>query len=246
MTDFNQPVLMRVLLIDADRELCRLVEEFLSGYGYLVESAHAAQDGLNRALQGDFHVVILDVMLPGMDGFELLRRLRRESDVPVLMLTARGDDTDRIVGPELGADDYLHKTFSTRELLARLRAVTRRSFMPRRDMSDDVVESPVVVGELRVDSGSRMATMRGEALDLTQHQFVLLLALAKSAGRVMTRSQLLRHVAARGYESFDRSIDVHISNLRRKLGDDHNNPKYIKILRAAGYMMVDPTKGHDP
>lgn len=241
MEDLSPPVApTRVLLVDDDRRLCRLVVEFLGGYGYQVEAAHTAQEGLRRALEGGFHAVVLDVMLPGMDGFELLRLLRRESDVPVLMLTARGDETDRIVGLELGADDYLPKTFSTRELLARLRAVTRRSFAPPREGGRGGADAPVVVGDLRVDPAARTATMRGEPLDLTPHEFTLLLALARSAGRVLTRNQLLKHVAARGYESFDRSIDVHVSNLRRKLGDDPRTPRYIRTLRAAGYMMTAP------
>ncbi len=228
---------LRVLVIDDDRRLCSLLEEFLAPFGYLVESAYSGPQGLQRALQGGFAAVILDVMLPGLDGFELLKMLRRQSDVPVLMLTARGDETDRIVGLEIGADDYLPKTFSTRELLARLRAVTRRAVAPARS-PDDIVELPIRVGRLRIDPASRTATMGGTTLDLTPHEYALLMALAKAQGRVLTRHHLLNQIAGRGYESFDRSVDVHISNLRRKLGDDPRNPSFIRTMRSAGYMLV--------
>jgi two-component system response regulator CpxR len=234
------PEKTRILVVDDDRKLCELVEEFLEPFGYEVESVHTGAEGLRRALLGGFHAVLLDVMLPGMDGFEALKLLRRESDVPVLMLTSRGDETDRIVGLEIGADDYLPKTFSTRELLARIRAVTRRSFGTRRGGS--VPDLPILVGDLRIDPASRSVRMGEALLDLTPHEYGLLLALARSAGRVLTRTQLLEQLTGRGYEVFDRSIDVHISNLRRKMGDDSRNPRYIRTLRTAGYLLVDPDR----
>jgi two-component system response regulator CpxR len=227
----------RLLIVDDDRKLCALLEEFLAPFGYQVESAFTGPDGLRRILQGGFNAVILDVMLPGMDGFEVLKLLRRESDVPVLMLTSRGDETDRIVGLEIGADDYLPKTFSTRELLARLRAVTRRA-VPSTRAAGDPSDFPIIVGSLRIDPASHTATLGDRALDLTPHEYGLLLALARAQGRVLTRNHLLNQIAGRGFESFDRSVDVHISNLRRKLGDDPKSPRFIRTMRSAGYMLV--------
>ncbi len=226
-----------VLLIDDDQKLCRLVSEYLEPFGYDVTCAYTGDDGLEMALSGEFQVAILDVMLPGMDGFDVLRKLRQESDMPVLMLTGRGDETDRIVGLEMGADDYLPKTFSTRELLARLRAVTRRIFEWAPEDSPERAK-PVVVGALRIDPGARVATLSDEALDLTRMEFDLLLALARSAGRVLSRDQLLHASAGRDHEYFDRSVDVHISSLRRKLGDEPETPKHIKTVRGIGYMLL--------
>lgn len=226
-----------VLLVDDDQKLCRLVTEYLEPFGYDVTCAYTGDDGLEMALTDDFQVAILDVMLPGMDGFDVLRKLRQVSDMPVLMLTGRGDETDRIVGLEMGADDYLPKTFSSRELLARLRAVTRRIFEWAPEDSPERAK-PVVAGALRVDPGARVATLSDEALDLTRMEFDLLLALVRSAGRVLSRDQLLHSSAGRDHEYFDRSVDVHISSLRRKLGDDPDDPRHIKTVRGIGYMLL--------
>jgi two-component system response regulator CpxR len=229
----------RLLLVDDDLKLCRLVHDYLQPLGYQVTLAHNGADGLARALEGEFDAVILDVMLPRMDGFEVLRQLRAKSDVPVLMLTGLGDEADRIVGLEIGADDYLPKTFSTRELLARLRAVIRRSRITaarRKDAPEEIVE----VGDLRIDPGSREATIEGQSMTLTAVEFDLLLALARAAGRVKTRERLLLEAAERDFEAFDRSIDVHISSVRRKLGDDPKQPRFIQTIRGIGYMMLKP------
>lgn len=236
----------RLLVVDDDRKLCRLIHDYLTPMGYEVESVHNGPDGLERARTGGFHAVILDVMLPGMDGFEVMKQLRRDSDVPVLMLTARGDEADRIVGLEIGADDYLPKTFSTRELLARLRAVTRRSVRASRPAGSGATEGveELVVGGLRVRLGSRTAVMGDEALTLTPVEFDLLASLARAKGRVKTREQLLDEIRERDYDVFDRSIDVHISALRRKLGDDPKEPHFIRTVRSAGYMMIDPEREH--
>ncbi len=231
----------RILIIDDDQKLCALLAEYLSPFGYEVVSAYTGPDGLKRALKEEFHAVILDVMLPGMDGFEVLKALRQRSSVPVLMLTSRGDETDRIVGLEVGADDYIPKTFSTRELLARLRAVTRRSFQTAKEVLPPP-EMPLLVGPLRIDPASRTATLRNDPLELTALEFDLLLTLARSAGRVLSRDQLLESVAGREYEVYDRSIDVHISKLRRKLGDDPKEPCFIKTVRSAGYVLLEPTE----
>lgn len=226
----------KVLIIDDDRKLCRLVSDYLGPMGYEVEAAHNGPQGLEMVRGGSYGAVILDVMLPGMDGFEVLRQIRAVSNVPVLMLTALGDESDRIVGLEIGADDYLPKTFSTRELLARLRAVTRRSRMAAEaSVADD---ERIEVGELAIEPPSRRAQLGGMPLNLTPLEFDLLLALGRSADRVMSRENLLDAISGRDYEVFDRSIDVHISSLRKKLGDDPKNPRFIKTLRSAGYMMI--------
>jgi two-component system response regulator CpxR len=236
----NSPSRINVLIIDDDKKLCRLVKDYLEPMGYDVDAAHTGAHGLERVLAGDFHVVILDVMMPEMDGFEVLKKLRKESDIPVLMLTARGDETDRIVGLEMGADDYLPKTFSTRELLARLRAVTRRSFKSEPHPGPNVMDQALILGDLQVRQSSRTARLGADILNLTPIEFDLLMCLAKAAGRVLTRDQLLDAVSGRSYDVFDRSVDVHISSLRRKLGDDSRNPRFIKTVRSAGYMFIDP------
>ena len=234
----NQPVGIKVLIIDDDIKLCRLVKDYLGPMGFEVKAAHSGAEGLEKALSGDFHVVILDVMLPEMDGFEVLKQLRKESNIPVLMLTALGDETDRIVGLEMGADDYLPKTFSTRELLARLRAVVRR-YYHKADIQINE-EDTVVVGDIRISNSSRSAQLKENPLVLTPIEFDLLASLVKAAGRVLTRDQLLDAVAGRDYEVFDRSIDVHVSSLRRKLGDNPREPMFIKTVRSAGYMFIVP------
>jgi DNA-binding response OmpR family regulator len=233
----------RVLVIDDDRELCWLIREYLTPLGYAVELVHHGAQGLERALAEKFDAVILDVMLPGMEGFEVLKRLRQKSDVPVLMLTARGEEADRIVGLEFGADDYLPKTFSTRELLARLRAVMRRS---ARQQSAPVAaeldkpEAEIVVGSLRLNPNTRTAALGDQPLDLTALEWDLLASLARARGRVKSREQLLESVCERNYDVFDRSIDVHIWSLRKKLGDDPKNPRFIRTVRAVGYMLINP------
>ena len=239
MKEKKNESVIKVLIVDDDVKLCRLVKDYLGPMGYEVDAAHTGDAGLKMALSGDFHVVILDVMLPEMDGFEVLKNLRVESDIPVLMLTALGDETDRIVGLELGADDYLPKTFSTRELLARLRAVTRRYFKSGRETAPATSENDKnAIGALEIDHASRSASLDGEELALTPIEFDLLSALAKAPGRVLTRDHLLDAAAGRDYEVFDRSIDVHISSLRKKLGDNPRDSKFIKTVRSAGYMFV--------
>ncbi len=229
---------LRILVVDDDRKLCLLIREYLEPLGYEVTAAYTGPEGLEVALRESFSAVILDVMLPGMNGFDFLRKLRVKSAVPVLMLTGRGEEPDRIVGLELGADDYLPKTFSTRELLARLRAVIRRSTLVR--ATEEVRAPQVVVGDLLLDPEARIAALGDQPLQVTAVEFDLLLALARAAGRVKTREQLLNEVADRNFDVFDRSIDVHISSLRRKLGDDPRSPRFIVTVRSAGYMMRKP------
>ena len=229
---------VRVLVIDDDKKLCRLIATYLGPMGYDVSAVHTGPDGVAKATGETWHAVILDLMLPGMDGFEVLKQIRKTSNVPVLMLTARGDEADRIVGLEIGADDYLPKTFSTRELLARLRAVTRRA--THSEVKKDGEELELIVGPLRVNPGARTVVLGDQPLALTPVEFDLLASLARAKGRVKSREQLLDEIRDRNYDVFDRSIDVHISGLRKKLGDDPKTPRFIRTLRSAGYLLINP------
>ena len=222
----------RLLIIDDDPKLCQLVGTYLEPLGFEVQAAHNGVEGLQAAIENIPDVVLLDVMLPEMDGFEVLRGIREHSSVPVLMLTARGDEVDRIKGLEAGADDYLSKTFSSRELLARLRAVLRRT-----KTSND----PIGVfsnGPLSLKTANRKCELHGELIELTALEFDLLLSLITNLDRVRTREQLLNDVAGRDYDVFDRSIDVHISALRQKLGDNPKQPSFIRTIRSVGYLMI--------
>ncbi len=232
------PTASRLLVIDDDRRLCRLIEDYLKPLGYEVSAAHNGVEGLERALQEGWSAIILDVMLPGLNGFEVLKRLREKSSVPVLMLTARGEESDRIAGLEVGADDYLPKTFSTRELLARLRAVTRRAAsQPATTLEED---GEIIAGPLRLNPATRCAALGEKQLDLTALEFDLLACLARARGRVKSREQLVEAVAERNYDVYDRSVDVHIWSLRKKLGDDPRNPRFIRTYRSVGYMLINP------
>jgi len=238
LTDNGKPaVATPIIIIDDDPKLCELIKEYLEPLGYEVATAHTGPDGLKKVLQEDFAAVILDVMLPGMDGFEVLKNIRHKSNVPVLILTGRGDEADRVVGLEIGADDYLPKTFSTRELLARLRAVTRRSSSPA-STEGEKIDPEIINGQLHISPGSRTAALGDVPLKLTSLEYDLLLSLARSRGRVKSREQILEDIAGRDYDVYDRSIDVHISALRQKLGDDPKSPTYIQTVRSVGYMMV--------
>ncbi len=220
---------MRLLLIDDDTELCSLLAEFLKSEGFQVECVHEGQQGLERALHGGFNLVVLDVMLPGLDGFEILRRLRRESRVPVLMLTARGEDVDRIIGLELGADDYLPKPFNPRELVARLRAILRR-YEPRESTA-----SHIEVNGVTLDPATRQVTVDGQPVDLTTFEFDILEQLMRAAGRVLSRDDLMESLYNRKATAFDRSIDMHISHIRRKL---ETKRPFIKTIRSVGYQFL--------
>ena len=226
---------MRLLLIDDDTELCSLLVEFLKGEGFTVECAHDGPRGLERALHGGFNLVILDVMLPGLDGFEILRRLRKESRVPVLMLTARGQDVDRIIGLELGADDYLPKPFNPRELVARVRAILRR-YEPQATTA-----ARIEVNGVALDPATRKVTVDGRPADLTTFEFDILEVLMRAAGRVVSRDELMESLYSRKATAFDRSIDMHISHIRRKL---ETNRPFIKTIRSTGYQFLkEPETG---
>ena len=229
----------KLLLIEDDEKFCRLLRDYLAPLGYEVEASHDGRDGLALAQTGSYAAVILDVMLPRMSGFDILRELRRTSQVPVLMLTALGDEVDRIAGLEIGADDYLPKTFSTRELLARLRSVLRRSSITAAARAD-AKPAPRSLGPLWLDPSARIATLDSAPLVLTKVEFDLLLALVDAPGRVRSREQLLLAAADRDFEAFDRSIDVHISSLRKKLDDDPKAPRFIETIRGIGYRMLKP------
>ena len=221
-----------LLVVDDDRKLCGLIRDYLEPMGWSVSMRHTGTEGLAEAQAGEYEAVLLDVMMPGMDGFEVLRELRKTSNVPVLMLTAMGDEADRIVGLELGADDYLPKTFSSRELLARLRAVTRRAVLAE---PADEAGRDLIAGQLRVNEATHTALLGDEPMDLTALEFAILVSLMKSKGRVKSREALLEEVSERRFDVFDRSIDVHISQLRKKLGDDAKKPQFIVTVRSVGY-----------
>ncbi len=211
----------------------------LERQGYQVETASNGAQALAKIKESRPDLLVSDVMMPEMDGFEVLKQLRAKSSVPVLMLTGLGDEADRIVGLEIGADDYLPKTFSTRELLARLRAVIRRSKITAKQRVE-VLQEPVVVGGIHIDPETRLVLVDHQPVTLTAVEFDLLISLARACGRVKTRERLLLEVAERDFEVFDRSIDVHVSSIRRKLGDDPKSPQYIQTIRGVGYMMLKP------
>lgn len=226
----------QILIIDDDVALCELVTEYLEPLGFEIATAHRGDIGVERALQEQPSIVVLDVMLPGLNGFEVLRKIREQSRVPVLMLTARGDDVDRIIGLEIGADDYLAKPFNPRELAARIKAILRRT---QPDQSGQ--QSPpriLTVGDIELDSGTRAVRRHGELIDLTAVEFDLLANLLRSAGQVITREELSQSVLGRSPSVFDRSIDMHISNLRKKLGHKYGDVERIKTLRGVGYIYV--------
>jgi len=222
----------RILLVDDDAALASLLIEYLKPVGYELSVAATGDAGLKRLAADPFDAVLLDVMLPDLDGFEVCRRIRSSSDVPVLMLTARGQDEDRIVGLELGADDYVPKPFNPRELLARLRAVLRR----RRPEAGR--RPPLRFGRLEIDQDARVVRVDGEERSLTAHQFDLLLALAESPGRVLSREALMARARGDALDAFDRSIDVHVSRLRAALEDDPRHPRRILTVRGAGYVFA--------
>ncbi len=229
----------KVLIVDDDVELCDLVAEYLTPEGFSVEAVHNGEQGLKRALSGEHVLVVLDVMLPGMNGVDLLRKLRAESRVPVLILTARGDDVDRIVGLEIGADDYLPKPFNPRELLARIRAILRRTQKPVSPPMDKIT-----VGDVELDPAARVVKRAGEPVELTSVEFGMLEALMRAAGQVVTRDQLAQSVLGRKFMPYDRSIDMHVSKLRKKLGDSEDADK-IKTIRGVGYVFTRPSSGEE-
>ena len=220
----------KILLIDDDEELCELVSEYLTVEGLTVEAIHDGESGLRNAVSNQFDLVILDVMLPKMNGFDVLLELRQKSKIPVLMLTARGDDMERIVGLEIGADDYLPKPFNPRELVARIRAILRRT------ETEQLPNSKFQVDDIEVSLAARSAKKDGEDLNLTAVEFDLLVALLKDAGKVINKEDLSETVLDRKLSPYDRSLDMHISNLRKKLGTREDDDERIKTIRSVGYI----------
>jgi len=239
----------RILVIDDDVDLCELLTDYLTPEGLQVEAVHDGDRGADRALSGDHALVVLDVMLPGISGFDVLRRIRAGSKVPVLMLTARGDEVDRIVGLEMGADDYLPKPFNPRELVARIRAIQRRVEPGReREPGSGKAAEKVVVGDVQLDPGARVVLQRGQPIDLTSVEFALLEVLLRAAGQVATREDLAKEGLGRRLSPYDRSIDVHVSSLRKKLGHQLGGAERIKTVRGTGYIYTLPpdAAGQEP
>ena len=229
---------MAILIIDDDVELCELVTEYLEDEGFEVQSVHDGTAGVERCLGGEPDLVVLDVMLPGLGGFAVLAKIREASKVPVIMLTARGEEVDRIVGLEMGADDYLPKPFNPRELVARIRAILRRTAGFPEAGAEAVV---IVVDDLEMDLGSRQVRCSTGEVDLTGAEFGVLETLVRAAGTVVSRDELSRKALGRRASAFDRSLDVHLSNLRRKLGRLPGGGERIKTVRGVGYLYVKPS-----
>lgn len=231
--------MLPVLVIDDDAGLCELVAEYLLSEGYKVEAVHDGEAGVERALSGEHALAVLDFMLPGINGFEVLRRIRARSSLPVVMLTARGDDVDRIIGLEIGADDYLPKPFNPRELVARINAVLRRA----RNLEPDTAEAAsgtLAVGDVEMETGTRIVRRAGEVIELTVVEYDLLEKLLRAPGRIVTREEIVKDVLHRNLSPFDRSLDMHVSNLRKKLG--HQAPdgvERIKTVRGVGYIYAN-------
>jgi two-component system response regulator CpxR len=229
----------QVLIIDDDAELCELVGEYLEGEGFEIEAVYDGVSGIGRCLEREPDLVILDVMLPGLGGFEVLSRIRAHSRVPVIMLTARGEEVDRIVGLEMGADDYLPKPFNPRELAARIRAILRRAASP--EASGDEPEV-LAIGDLEIDIGAREVKCGETVVDLTGAEFAILETLVRVAGTVVERNELSRQALGRRASAFDRSLDVHLSNVRKKLGPLPDGGERIKTIRGVGYLYVKPSR----
>jgi two-component system response regulator CpxR len=228
----------RILVIDDDIDLCELLTDYLTTEGFAVEVVHEGEAGAAQALAGDYELVVLDVMLPGINGFEVLRRIRAGSATPVLMLTARGDDVDRIVGLEMGADDYLPKPFNPRELVARIRAVQRRT------ATATAPGEELAVGDVTLNLGARSVLVGGVPVELTSVEFSLLEVLVRQAGQVVSREELSLQALGRELNAYDRSTDVHVSSLRRKLGTLGEESERIKTVRGIGYFYTRPAGKH--
>lgn len=224
----------RLLMIEDDRRLAGMVQEYLSQQGLKLTHAATASEGLALLKRETFDLLLLDLMLPDGDGLSICGQVRQQTNLPIIMLTARGDPMDRVVGLEVGADDYLPKPFEPRELLARIRAVLRRQHNSNEHQKRQVLR----FGELEIDSDARMARVRGTEVAMTSHQFELLKALAEHAGRVLSREQLMDMVKGEALESFDRSIDVHIARIRAVIEDDPKHPRRIITVRGAGYVFA--------
>ena len=229
----TKPTAERVLVIDDDVELCKLVTRYLVQEGFQIETVNDGAAGVERALSGNYALIVLDVMMPGVNGFDVLRRIRAESRLPVLMLTAKGDALDRVLGLEMGADDYLPKPFNPQELAARIRAILRRA---KPETADSGQAMPIIVGDVEMDSRARLVRRGQDVLNLTTVEFDLLEVLLRAAGQVVGREKLTQDVLGRDFSPFDRSIDTHVCNLRKKIGLLEDGTERIKGVRGIGYL----------
>ena len=233
---------VKILIIDDDREFCSLMRDFMGGNSFSVTAAHSAQEGLRELENGGYTLVLLDVFLPDINGIDVLKLIRRKSAVPVVMLSAHNEETDRIIALEVGADDYVPKTFSARELLARVRAVLRRHALPFSETGAAAgtreEDDTLCFRELVICNRAKEVRLDGNLVSLTASEFQILYTLAREAGKVFSREDWLAVIADRNFNRFDRSIDVHISSLRHKLGDTSNSPKYIRTFRGLGYSFL--------
>jgi len=229
--------MQQILVIDDDSELCELVAEYLEPDGYKVEAVHDGESGLERALSGEHALAVLDYMLPGMNGFEVLRQIRARSRLPIVMLTARGDDMNRIIGLQIGADDYLPKPFNPLELVARINAVLRRAQAEPAQKADREV---LVVGDIEMVNRTRTVRRADKVVELTVVEYSLLEKFLSAPGRILEREELVKEVLHRNLTPFDRSIDTHVSNLRKKLGHEVNGVERIKTVRSVGYIYASP------
>jgi len=230
-----------VLLVEDDTRLAEMVASYLGGNGFTVTSVETGEDALAARDQDTFKAIILDIGLPGIDGLEVCRRIKAQWATPIIMLTAKGDPMDRIIGLEIGADDYLPKPFEPRELLARLRAIMRRG-----QTAEQTADAPLLFGRLHIDPGAMIANVDGRTCNLTSYQFQLLLVLARTPGRVLSRDALMDALRGEALEAFDRSIDVHISRIRSEIEDDPKQPRRIVTVRGAGYLFARIQDGGEP
>ncbi|WOG26547.1 response regulator [Endozoicomonas sp. 8E] len=227
---------LELLLIDDDIELCELLIEYLATEGYSVNAVHDGESGAHAALSGEYQLVLLDVTLPKLNGFEVLKKIRQTSDIPVLMLTARGDDVDRIIGLEIGADDYLPKPYNHRELVARIKAILRRGRSPGAEVGNKVLS----IDDITLNLANREAKMGETLLELTATEFMVLKALIEKAGELISRDELTQIALNRRLTLYDRAIDMHVSNVRKKIGTRPDGSPRIKTVRGAGYFYIRP------
>jgi DNA-binding response OmpR family regulator len=233
----------KILVVDDEQKMVKLVRSYLEGAGFKVVMAFDGQQALTLFRHEQPDLIVLDLMLPEIDGLDVARTIRRTSDVPIIMLTAKAEETDRLIGLELGADDYVVKPFSPRELVARVRAVLRRTSKASADETGFAPPPVIKVGDLVLDLGRRETRLAGQRIELTTIQFDLLAFLAQHPGQVFTRLHLLDAVQGEAFEGYERTIDAHIKNLRQALGDDSRNPRYILTIRGVGYKLLDPEAG---
>ncbi len=234
----------RILLVDDDKELCQLLMDFLELEGFDVDVCHDGQSALGKGLKGNYDVIVLDVMMPKLNGFDTLRELRTESSTPVLMMTARGDEVDRIVGFEMGADDYLPKPCSPRELVARLKAIIRRVELEKPVDRQPEETDRILLGDLEMHCSAHRVSCGSQEVELTHSEFSLLQILLRRVGNLVSKEELMRKALNRKLGPYDRSLDMHLSNLRRKLGPYPDGSPRIRTVRGMGYMLLQPGESH--